>query len=219
MRSPVAAILIALCLGCTDSSDVTGVDKENLSLRIDVTGDASLAPASFRLSLDGTNWLTAAGGEDRLLSVSPGNHTVGLKPFDNIIDLGWCLQLQPSSLGAVFTRNSVIYARFNVYCPSATGTGKLAMLVTGQSSRSITVVLTRIVGIPGSQTLTVPPGGGLETSLTAGLYRIETASPCRIVYPYQNGVPAIPVRNGETTKLTFTVSCVPSIFKLPPGIP
>ena len=114
MRSTFAAIVVAACLGCTDSGDINGANKENLSLRIDVTGDVSLAPASFRLSLDGTNWQTTVAGQDQLLFVSPGEHTVSLTPFDNIIDPGWCLQLQPSSLGAHFTQKSVVYAHFSV---------------------------------------------------------------------------------------------------------
>ena len=223
MRAPFAALIVAACLSCTDSGNINGVDKENLSLRIDVTGDASLAPVSFRLSLDGINWQTVSGGKDLRLLVPPGSHTVGLTPFDNILDLGWCLQLDPSSIGAQFKQSRVIYARFNVYCPSATGIGSLTLTVKtlGMSgSAPFSVKFTRIVGIPGSETLVVRPETSLQASLTAGLYRIDllNAGFCKLVASSAAGVPAIPVRNGESSALTLTVGCTPP-FTLPPGVP
>jgi hypothetical protein len=223
MRSTFAAFLIALCLSCTDSGDITGAGKENLSVHIDVTGDASLAPQSFRLSLDGINWQTISGGEDHHLVVPAGDHKVGLTPFDNIIDLGWCLQLEPSSIAAHFKKNNLLYARFNVYCPTAVGTGSLAVLIKtsgGPSSAAFSVVFTRIVGIPGSQTLSIQPGTPVPTVLAAGLYRVALANAgfCRLSSPNPAGVPAIAVRNGESTILTLNVTCIPP-FTLPPGIP
>lgn len=223
MRPLFAACVLASCLSCTDSGNIIGADKENLSVHIDVTGDASLAPASFRLSLDGINWQTVSGGEDHLLLVPAGEHKVGLTPFDNIIDLGWCLQLEPSSIGARFKQNSLLYARFTVYCPSAIGSGSLAVFIKTSgvpTSAPFSVVFTRIVGIPGSQTVSVPPETSVSAVLTAGLYRIELAGAdfCRISSQNPAGIPAIAVRNGESASLTLNVSCTPP-FTLPPGIP
>jgi hypothetical protein len=220
MRHILSAILVLLSVSCKDSGDINSPGNSNVAVRIDVSGDRSLIPGPFQLALDGLNWQSAAAGSDAFFFVPPGEHTLSLAQLENA-PFAWCIPNQPARISTRFTRNQIVHADFGVHCPPAIGTGTLQVLVAADDpSRSIPVdlLLTRLVGISGSETLKVTPGQPYVQELTAGLYRVELkGGPCRILSSRQDGLPPLAIRTSAKVSLSFSIGCL--FLNFPPGIP
>src|SRR4051812_411245 len=120
-RRFISALALGAFVGCSDAGDVGAPASPNVSIGVDVSGDISLAPEDYRVSLDGLAWMNIHGRENIDLSVSPGHHVLSLSVFDNTVTPAWCSPVQPLSVDSHFDRNKVTRARFGVFCPPVQG--------------------------------------------------------------------------------------------------
>lgn len=212
-----------ICIGC-DASELEAPTTPNISVRIDITGIASLAPATFALSLDGVYWKTVSAGTDQLYPLRSGTYTLGLVPIEGTDTQAWCSALQPTTIGVRVKTDQITRTNFTVNCPPITGTGIVRLSVIAPSVgrlAPLTLIVTKILGETDTRTLTMSVSETREMSLPAGLYRVQLGpNSCSLSGRISNQPPSFAVHDGATSTFALNVYCGPPfVFKLPPGIP
>ena len=220
----ILVALTALCMGCLGGSqdDLTDpsqgqenppVLRGEVGVRVAVSGDATLGPASYGVMLDDVASGWAAPNE--LLRVFPreGSYLVSLAPFSSSLFPAWCL---PTSVGArnvSVVAGRVATAEFAVDCPPLIGTAQMTLVVNASGSNvpaAFKILVTRVSGPPYSLAVEVPANSSKMTEVSVGALRASIVLRSNCIRSFAETIfgsaPRV-LRDGGTLRLTFTVSC------------
>jgi len=220
----ILVALTALCMGCVGGSTNSLTDpsqgeeqpqvlRGEVGVRVVVSGDPTLGPASYGVMLDDVPSGWAAPNE--ILRVFPreGSYLVSLTPFSSSLFPAWCLPTSVGSRSVSVVAGRVATAEFAVDCPPLIGTAQLTLVVNASGSNvpaEFSILVARISGPPYSLAVKVPANSSTTTEVSVGALRASIVLRSNCIRSFAETIfgsaPRV-LRDGGTLRLTFTVTC------------
>jgi hypothetical protein len=189
-----ALMLFAGCIGIdTQAPEVIQRDPAKMTVRVDVTGDATIGPATYGVLLDGFPVAEVTPNETHQIDVTTGPHYLyfsGPEPkpttdfFGTVTHKSWCRPSSERLFKIDIKADGSSSLGYRADCPPLAGEARLLVTVTSgaSSTKETRVYARRIIGPEYTLSQIIPLGKATELRVPVGVYVVSVGPPCELPY-------------------------------------